>query len=109
MTNPANDLTSRLKAFLEQYNSEETVRKYIRDTAGYGISYLLDHDYEKIYLECIRTYIPNSRLKTGIRLWEFGYGGGSFAPHRRRGTARNPSGICLRHELLRRSYFGGQE
>jgi SAM-dependent methyltransferase len=73
---------SRLNAnFLEEYNSQESIRKYTRNTAGHGISYLLDHDYGKIYLECIERYIPKSRLKAGIRLWEFGCGGGMNLLH----------------------------
>lgn len=82
MASAMNNLTSRLNAnFLEEYNSEESIRKYTRNTAGYGISYLLDHDYGNIYLECIRTYIPKVRLKAGIRLWEFGCGGGMNLLH----------------------------
>ena len=68
--------SSRLNAdFLEEYNSEESIRKYTRNTAGYGISYLLDHEYGEIYRQCIDRYVPKSRLKAGIRLWEFGCGG----------------------------------
>jgi SAM-dependent methyltransferase len=73
---------SRLNAnFLEEYNSQESILKYTRNTAGHGISYLLDHDYGKIYNECIERYIPKSRLKAGIRLWEFGCGGGMNLLH----------------------------
>src|ERR1700704_306653 len=67
--------------FLEEYNTEESIRKYTRKTAGYGISYLLDHDYGRIYLESIKKYIPKERLKRGIRLWEFGCGGGMNLLH----------------------------
>src|SRR5215831_1828761 len=62
--------------FLEQYSMEETIRKYTRKTADHGISYLLDHEYGKIYFECIERYVPKFRLKAGVRLWEFGCGGG---------------------------------
>ena len=67
--------------FLEQYSREETIRKYTRRTAGHGISYLLDHEYGRIYLESIARYVPESRLKMGIRLWEFGCGGGMNLLH----------------------------
>jgi SAM-dependent methyltransferase len=74
--------SSRLnQTFLKEYNSEESIRKYTRTTAGHGISYLLDHEYKKIYLECIDRYVPRSRLKTGIRLWEFGCGAGMNLLH----------------------------
>ena len=77
MASATKNLTSTLNAnFLREYNSPESIRKYTRHTAGYGISYLLDHDYGRIYFECIQAYVPEARLKTGIRLWEFGCGGG---------------------------------
>jgi SAM-dependent methyltransferase len=83
MTNTINSHdVSRLNAnFLQEYNSQESTRRYTRKTAGHGISYLLDHDYKKIYLECIEKYVPKSRLKAGIRLWEFGCGGGMNLLH----------------------------
>jgi 2-polyprenyl-3-methyl-5-hydroxy-6-metoxy-1,4-benzoquinol methylase len=67
--------------FLEEYNSEESIRRYTRETAGNGISYLLDHDYGEIYLEVLEKYIPESRKQKGIRLWEFGCGGGMNLLH----------------------------
>lgn len=74
--------SSKLNAgFLDEYNSEASIRKYTRKTAGHGISYLLDHEYGKIYLDCIEKYVPKSRLKAGIRLWEFGCGGGMNLLH----------------------------
>jgi SAM-dependent methyltransferase len=73
---------SRLNgAFLEEYNSEESIRKYTKETAGNGISYLLDHDYLEIYLDVLEKYIPVSRKQKGIRLWEFGCGGGMNLLH----------------------------
>jgi SAM-dependent methyltransferase len=75
------DASTMSAQFLEQYSMEETVRKYTRKTAGHGISYLLDHDYGRIYLEAIERYVPESRLKTGLRLWEFGCGGGMNLLH----------------------------
>src|SRR5207248_2438625 len=67
--------------FLEQYSMEETICKYTRKTAGHGISYLLDHEYGRVYLESIEKYVPESRLKAGIRLWEFGCGAGMNLLH----------------------------
>ena len=62
--------------FLREYSSEASIRKYTKDTAGNGISYLLDHDYGDIYLDFIEKCIPKSKLHKGIRVWEFGCGGG---------------------------------
>src|SRR5665213_2169315 len=83
MTNTMNSHdSSRLNAtFLEEYNSEDSIRKYTRNTAGDGIGYLLEHEYGKIYLYCINRYVPKSRLKKGIRLWEFVCGGGMNLLH----------------------------
>ena len=73
---------ARLNAnFLEEYTSGDSIRKYTRQTAGYGISYLLDHDYGKIYLTVIEKYVPKSIRSRGIRLWEFGCGGGMNLVH----------------------------
>jgi len=69
------------RQFLQQYSSEETIRKYLKNTAGYGISYLLEHDYGELYLEVIEQYIPRERTQKGIRLWEFGCGGGMNLIH----------------------------
>ncbi len=85
------DASTLSARFHEQYSAEETVRKYIRDTAGHGISYLLEHEYGNIYLDCIKRYVPGSRLQAGVRVWEFGCGGGMNLLHlvsllRRRGT-----------------------
>jgi SAM-dependent methyltransferase len=77
-----NSDSSKLNAdFLDEYNTEESIRKYTGRTAGHGISYLLDHEYGKIYTESIKRYIPTAELNTGIRLWEFGCGGGMNLLH----------------------------
>jgi 2-polyprenyl-3-methyl-5-hydroxy-6-metoxy-1,4-benzoquinol methylase len=67
--------------FLKEYSTGESIRRYSKETAGHGISYLLDHDYGKIYLDVIEKYVPKPRLKKGIRLWEFGCGGGMNLLH----------------------------
>jgi SAM-dependent methyltransferase len=66
--------------FLEEYTSHEALVKYTRATAGYGISYLLDHDYKRVYLEVIRQ-LPPEALRRGIRILEFGCGGGMNLLH----------------------------
>jgi 2-polyprenyl-3-methyl-5-hydroxy-6-metoxy-1,4-benzoquinol methylase len=67
--------------FLEEYSSEDSLRKYSKETAGNGISYLLDHDYGEIYFSVIENQIPKSRVEKGIRLWEFGCGAGMNLLH----------------------------
>jgi len=61
--------------FLDEYVSEQAVRKYTTQTAGYGINYLLHHDYAKIYLDAARRCLNGSGARP-LRLLEFGCGGG---------------------------------
>jgi SAM-dependent methyltransferase len=62
--------------FLNEYSAEENIRRYMKKTAGHGISYLLEHDYGDIYLEVIDKYIPKAKTGKGLRLLEFGCGAG---------------------------------
>src|SRR6266849_9049737 len=66
--------------FIEEYGSDEAIRKYTTGTAGYGISYLLDKDYAEVYLRVV-----DSGLRTWprqpLRLLEFGCGGGMNIIH----------------------------
>jgi hypothetical protein len=80
--------------FLREYSAEEAIRKYTKETAGQGISYLLENDYGKIYLDALENSIPRSAAKEGVRLIEFGCGGGMNLVHlvsmmERRGIALN--------------------
>ena len=67
--------------FLEEYSSQDSIRKYTKETAGNGISYLLDHDYGQIYLDVLERYVPKTSIQRGVRLWEFGCGGGMNLVH----------------------------
>lgn len=70
------DNTEKLiQAFSEEYNSDSSVRKYASGTAGYGIDYLLRHDYAELYLTLIEDYLL-SPSRTPLRLLEFGCGAG---------------------------------
>jgi SAM-dependent methyltransferase len=66
--------------FLEEYSADEAIRKYTKETAGYGISYLLDNDYGKLYLDALDKFLPASR-RDGVRMVEFGCGGGMNLVH----------------------------
>ena len=67
-------------AYLDQYTSENEISKYVRATAGSGINYLLDHDYKAVYLEALN-FLPWETRKRGIRILEFGCGGGMNLLH----------------------------
>ena len=61
--------------FLEEYVSEDAVRKYTTETAGYGINYLLHHEYAKIYMKVLDQFLRTSPQRP-LRVLEFGCGGG---------------------------------
>ncbi len=60
--------------FVDEYTSEDAVRKYTTETAGYGITYLLSHDYARIYLDVVEAL--RTKPVRPLRLLEFGCGGG---------------------------------
>jgi SAM-dependent methyltransferase len=77
--------------FLKEYSAEENIRRYMKKTAGHGISYLLEHEYGNIYLEVIDNFLPKSATGKGLRMLEFGCGAGMNLLHlvsvlERRGT-----------------------
>jgi SAM-dependent methyltransferase len=61
--------------FLEEYVSEDAVRKYTTGTAGFGINYLLRNDYAQVYLSVVKSHLQASPGRP-LRLLEFGCGGG---------------------------------
>jgi len=63
------------ESFLEEYQSEDAVRKYTTGTAGFGINYLLRNDYAKVYLDVVDSYLQTSKGRP-LRLLEFGCGAG---------------------------------
>jgi SAM-dependent methyltransferase len=66
--------------FFREYTSPDAILKYTTATAGFGISYLLDHDYKTVYLEAIKR-LPQQVGQDGIRMLEFGCGGGMNLLH----------------------------
>src|SRR5436190_23151540 len=72
--------TVETDAFFREYTSQDAILKYTKATAGFGISYLLDHDYKRVYLEALGR-LPQVVRQQGIRLLEFGCGGGMNLVH----------------------------
>jgi SAM-dependent methyltransferase len=66
--------------FFKEYTSPEAISKYTRATAGVGISHLLDHDYKSVYLAAL-ALLPAPTTGNGIRMLEFGCGGGMNLVH----------------------------
>jgi SAM-dependent methyltransferase len=65
----------QLEAFFRQYTSHVEILKYTKATAGFGINYLLEHDYKTVYLNALN-FLPRKTREHGIRILEFGCGGG---------------------------------
>lgn len=61
--------------FIEEYGSDDAVRKYTTGTAGFGINYLLQNDYARVYLNAVNSYLRTTPQRP-LRLLEFGCGGG---------------------------------
>jgi SAM-dependent methyltransferase len=61
--------------FLEEYVSEDAVRKYSTGTAGYGINFLLRNDYARVYLDVVDSFLRSAPGRP-LRLLEFGCGAG---------------------------------
>jgi SAM-dependent methyltransferase len=70
----------QLEAFFRQYTSQGAVAKFTKATAGFGISYLLDHDYQSVYLRAL-DLLPQQTRERGIRVLEFGCGAGMNLIH----------------------------
>ena len=68
------------KEFFQEYTANDAILKYTKATAGHGISYLLDHDYKDVYLQALAT-LPADAKTRGIRILEFGCGGGMNLVH----------------------------
>lgn len=69
------DTADRLQAeFFKEYMSPGAIYKYTSPPAGYGISYLLEHDYKKVYLQALGV-LPREVKERGIRILEFGCSG----------------------------------
>jgi SAM-dependent methyltransferase len=62
-------------AVFQEYTSQDAILKYTKATAGFGIGYLLARDYKQVYLKAINRLSRHVR-QHGIRMLEFGCGGG---------------------------------
>jgi len=67
--------------FIKEYTSEESIKRYTKEKAGDGISYLLDHDYGMLYLQVVEKEIKDIIGPEGIRVLEYGRGGGMNLIH----------------------------
>ena len=63
-----------------QYTSHDAIGKFTKATAGFGISYLLHHDYKSVYMRAL-DLLPQQTRERGIRILEFGCGAGMHLLH----------------------------
>ena len=68
------------QTFLTEYSSDAAVAKYSSETAGRGISHLLDAEYGPIYRNAVKRQLQ-APVGAGLRLLEFGCGAGVHLVH----------------------------
>jgi SAM-dependent methyltransferase len=61
--------------YLEEYTASENVRKYVTETAGHGIAYVLPKVYGPVYTPLLRE-LARQKSGGGLRVLEYGCGGG---------------------------------
>jgi len=65
-----------MNVYLEEYSADRTVQKYVSDTAGSGIDYLLQNVYGRVYADQINKLVAQAGDEGGFRVLEYGCGGG---------------------------------
>src|SRR5215469_10221847 len=65
-----------MNVYLQEYSADEAVQKYVSNSAGSGIAYLLQHVYGPLYDDQISKLIRQNPKQTEFRLLEYGCGGG---------------------------------
>ena len=66
--------------YYQEYTSASAILRYSKATAGYGIGYLLDHDYKRVYMDAIRA-MKTKATNGGLQILEFGCGAGMNLGH----------------------------
>ena len=62
--------------FLEEYSSEDAIKRYSKKTAGDGIEHVLNNVYGPIYMKYIENDILWRKVGEDLRILEFGCGAG---------------------------------
>jgi len=63
-------------AYLMEYTGDDAIARYVTETAGKGIQYLLAHVYGPLYSEIIDSIIMKKGPKKDFRMLEYGCGAG---------------------------------
>ena len=69
-----------LDPYYQEYTAPSAILRYSKATAGYGIGYLLEHDYKRVYLDAVRT-MKTGATNGGLQILEFGCGAGMNLVH----------------------------
>jgi SAM-dependent methyltransferase len=67
---------ANIDVYMQEYTRDDIIAKYISDTAGAGIAYILQHVYAPVYLRAIRELIASRPKGHKFRVMEYGCGGG---------------------------------
>jgi len=62
--------------YMQEYTRDDTIAKYISQTAGDGIAYVLQHVYAPVYQRAIRELMAARPKGHAFRVMEYGCGGG---------------------------------
>jgi SAM-dependent methyltransferase len=65
-----------IDVYMEEYTRNDIIAKYVGDTAGAGIAYILQHVYAPTYVSAIRDLISHRPKQHEFRVMEYGCGGG---------------------------------
>src|SRR4249919_3673502 len=71
-----NQQSSDIDVYLDEYTRDDIIARYISQTAGAGIAYVLTHVYAPIYLRTINAVQTDRPKPYQFRVLEYGCGGG---------------------------------
>jgi SAM-dependent methyltransferase len=71
-----NQNTSNIDVYLEEYTRDDIIARYISQSAGAGIAFVLREVYAPIYLRAIKALMADRPKQHRFRVMEYGCGGG---------------------------------
>ena len=72
-----------IDVYMQEYTRDDIIAKYISDSAGAGIAYILHHVYAPAYRRAIKELISSRPMGHQFRVMEYGF---LFADDRRRAS-----------------------
>jgi len=70
------NLINDRNVYLREYTANEAIERYVTDTAGKGIQYILNHVYGPLYTQVIDTICKRAGRNKMFRVLEYGCGAG---------------------------------